>query len=1721
MSLFGKKSSDDTKEVGLEVNKTGLEVDNVITALLVHAHDKDEAVKNQANYTILELGVKQSPLVISSISTFLYKNPKLDSDHRVQLLRLLIQLLESQRKNIEESLSLSLIKFLSREMTSDHARDNTELQNSCSTGLVLLAQLYCNQVIDDLLSLSKPGELPHYYVIKTLADAAIANPLPFTLRLKDILSRLTPVLALCKKPGYQWVFACAFGRFCEALQHFTANATEQHTVTLSVSSFELDMLSAFDVLFSQWLNSTENKVRFAVAESLGHMSSALEKNAFDIRFPKLIAKYLELYKKEKFADHLHISVGFYGIIRRAVANPQLLEQNNQFNLVLANLHPLICKPVDFNVPNSQKNQNELLRIFEILARAELDLTLNFIINRFQLKERDVRVGSIILLRHLVNAMSDQLVDKQPYIMSSVCGIIGENDISMKKLLLQLITSMSNQGYLALEGGQILVKFVIQQSALAVDESDAKSGDILTLRKAASHLLVVMASKVQSTQKTLWPYLFEFVCDEQYSRAILTLFKAIEALAAAKRELNAADYKIQWELNVNLPPPQAILARLFVLAADPYKFSKNSSSPEAGLVYCRCLVALGPILNPAAASYWDEAVAVLLEYLETSSVGTAKGSEEEDINAFSLAKWQDTLLKVWKETLTKLEPVKFLHDLTTSLSEQFKLYKGDSGQLRIVQRYLGALLARIESKALIQTALDVMLNALNSKSEQERQGLAQGLGLAATAHIDTVLTRVTDRLTGKDKGKADTAKKSSGFFASLTNSEKEVQGPDELTQAALVLSYGYIAAYAPVEQVLSRLEVHVTHNLLNAIPRAKSLTLRLNLIKTVDFIGKSIHPSRLPEGKQNYKLSQRDELLLGVAALLQDAQLPSHQASFAPSSPANGSKKPDKSKEVPIKPVFSSELRLLGLNSLSTLVNLEPPLKLEVRQRLSEVVFPYFGLDRAILASDDAKLAKESAALAATTSPAQAKHAENATSGHVESKTEAESVSLELIVESLNSLLQYLLNREPSVAILTSILALLDPWLTSTKPVERSRACETYLILLKKFVQRVVHDRIVQNCAALPDLGRFLSSLLVRCSDCSMSVRQSACETVQALLYVNQVLGNLDNPKPQQEIKLISEIKGRLTESNNFELRVVVLNDLAVLINEILVFDQLVALLQALFAGLVDTDNEAAQGTAVIFTKIIELRGNNMTAGQVKALVESFVLAAKLIKREQVKSVCESALRRLTTIHFAPILVQLVELSVVPISKELSDCWLSISNAAEDAALAQQILLHLIRLINDTPLEKDKATPIVQTAVQALNHILKQQNSAFKALLKSPDIYPALFSTLLMRIGTAQPIGGSSLADSVAALRSFLEASAEDDMLYCREQQGTWAQFASELYDDGITGCTKFFCEIANHSAMKVPVLEFLARFYNQQSHNGQRIVATAMLAEFVNHARDDLQLISQLIKHLLPRVVDKTEKVRKHGIRGLGNLVSVWSRPTIEMASAILSSLTTAAEDATAEVAAEAVAALTKICAVIDAETIEPQLQSICFRLKPSFDRKEDNVRAAAFALFGQLSRFGRAAGSNQYNDNFMENFHANLPILLVHLNDEVSSVRNSVLKALQQLAALMEPELATLITDGYVDNAASFDEFFHNLAPLLSKSYDDKLRGYLDVTGLYFGSKWNVVRGNAAIVAAELLHNSSAHAKKTINVSAMVTALIKLLDESNAAVRGRTVKALALLYDV
>jgi hypothetical protein len=937
-------------------------------------------------------------------------------------------------------------------------------------------------------------------------------------------------------------------------------------------------------------------------------------------------------------------------------------------------------------------------------------------------------------------------------------------------------------------------------------------------------------------------------------------------------------------------------------------------------------------------------------------------------------------------------------------------------------------------------------------------------------LDIVLGKITAKLQSLME-----KPKQSGFFG---GGSKENPAAKEPAKCTCIISYGYVAAYANPELLLSRLDVHVLHNLSPVMKEASTLPLRINVIKAVDLIGKALHVSRLPDKKKDYRMGERDSLLEGILAYIK----------LTP-DPKTGALR------------GNSELRLLGLNAAATLINLIPPINDALTKSFFTVTLPFYTLD----------LAPGGGAAAA----AEEKKDEKEEKKDDEGGAGGAEMGVQMMT-NLNSCLSSIVHMDPTVNTLLNLLANIEGPLSSRVAGERERAAASYLIALKKFVVKVVNEKCPQQESQFPKIGQRLSALLPRTMDSTLSIRQCAAENVQALLYIDQLLTNPDNPKPRQEVKLVTEIRARLAAPTLPE-RLQVACDLCAIVDTLVPVDELISLIFGLLATLTDPDDEAALGAATTMEALIKRQGHELTAVVAK-LVGAILDKVPSLTRPDVLNVAMAGLRELAKVHFEAVISTLLQ-QTVPLSKQAVTCFTALA-VASNVPLAEMTVKHLFHVINETTIVNGAQTPLTMTATCAMGEVIA--NVELKETFAT--FYPAVLCTLLMRLGTSTAANDKdeSGKDTVKALKALLSTMGEGSILAKCEAQNVWKVVLTVNFDDGITLFTRIFS--SEHPGRKRSLLQFLGHFFSQQSYEGQRITATAMLAEFVNHSDDDAELLSLLIRSALPRVADKVTKVRKQALRGLGNLLSVWCEQVAEQASSVLSALTSAFEDADPEVAGEAVASLTKIATVVAESTMAATLINICFRMRPSFDRKDENVRAAMFTLFAELCRFGEGDVENRdpnLQHNFVDQVHQNLPIFIVHSFDTSEKVREACITSFRRMSALTGSELQAVVQETNIDGEAAYDEFASKIAPLMVQIYGDRLRGYADVAVNYFGSPWMQIRGNSAMLLAYMLAAASADTRRKVNMNALTGSLLKLLKEKDDRVRLRTAKALSFLFDV
>uniref|UniRef100_A0A8C7VWQ4 Maestro heat-like repeat family member 1 n=1 Tax=Oncorhynchus mykiss TaxID=8022 RepID=A0A8C7VWQ4_ONCMY len=739
----------------------------VTLALLDSANDKDPVVREQVRKSILTLGKQQPNKVLSMCQDYLVKHPKLIVGHRVVILQTIELIVKTKIDDISYLKIKSIISLASDEMT--RSKDVVpDWQQAASNILVAVGNKYINDIMEEILSKFQPGILPHFFVVQTLASLSESNVYGMVPFLNAILGTMLPMLGMAKQDNMKWVFSSALSHFSESILEYLANLDKAPDPTVRKDTFSSEIYAAYDILYCSWLQSRESKLRLTVAEAVGSMSHLIAHDKLEEQLPKLIPTILSLYKKNTETNFLFNM-------------DWLICMNNGSCTVILILLPLqVCAPVDYSNPLTVKNHNEVLRCFSILANTFPDRLVMFVLQKLENSNERIRMGSLAVLRHLINSSTSIMESKKLLILASIRQPLADHS---NKRVVQVISAMAHHGYLELEGGDLLVKFIIQHCALPDTyyvrqrPSDPEEVTNEALRSMCDNTLHLFTTTVGRLTDVLWPMLLYYLTPGQYSNATAPLCKSLTLLGTKKRASQEPNFNIDFNEH----------GRCLLGEGAPFT-SRGHGAPSLSL-----LNVISPNIHPNAETLWEKEIPALLSYLEG----------------------------FWS----------WLHG-----SFQSFLY-----------RCIGVTLQQCSNKEVVQKQLQEMLISARHNDAIERAGVAMGIGLCASSHLDATLAKLDDF------GKSDAFKKASGIFSLL----KDKNDLDvEKMKSTLILCYGYVALHAPEDQILSRIDSDILRSISKHF-NTKDLTMKLSLIQSVGLIARAISTVVRNQG---YMFVRKQELM---------------------------------------------------------------------------------------------------------------------------------------------------------------------------------------------------------------------------------------------------------------------------------------------------------------------------------------------------------------------------------------------------------------------------------------------------------------------------------------------------------------------------------------------------------------------------------------------------------------------------------------------------------------------------------------------------------------------------------------------------------------------------------------------------------------------------------------------------------------------------------------------
>jgi len=300
----------------------------------------------------------------------------------------------------------------------------------------------------------------------------------------------------------------------------------------------------------------------------------------------------------------------------------------------------------------------------------------------------------------------------------------------------------------------------------------------------------------------------------------------------------------------------------------------------------------------------------------------------------------------------------------------------------------------------------------------------------------------------------------------------------------------------------------------------------------------------------------------------------------------------------------------------------------------------------------------------------------------------------------------------------------------------------------------------------------------------------------------------------------------------------------------------------------------------------------------------------------------------------------------------------------------------------------------------------------------------------------------------------------------------------------------------------------------------QRVVAITTFAELIAHSEKYPELLQKLMVAMTEGLAEPMLKL--YVLKGLGNVALAGPEAANKYASTVIDALTPPLSGADETLTLEAMNGLGKVFEVVDESKVSPFLVNLCAQIRPSFECPTETIRAAAFSLFGTLSRFGACESCAE---RFTEQVHAVLPAVILHLYDEVEEVQHACKTTLRRIVPLTGAEsFIQLVENPMFDPKtpiSSYEVIAEKVAKELITHFSPRVPYYLNQCCDGFRSKWDRIKANSAVMVGMLLGNlpPEKRDKATLNPGIITRQLISLLKERTSEVREKAAEAMAVLY--
>ncbi|KAM6225550.1 maestro heat-like repeat-containing protein family member 2B [Spheniscus humboldti] len=406
-------------------------------------------------------------------------------------------------------------------------------------------------------------------------------------------------------------------------------------------------------------------------------------------------------------------------------------------------------------------------------------------------------------------------EKLPQVVEAVRSVCNDPSAQVRRAVLEFIRELLSSGSQSCWAwdvvGHIFIEFSRTSGRLEVAGGlfAWETQEDGALRALCMDILGSLDVSLRGMTKLLWPRLLQYVVPAQYSGMLLPLSHCLRALverrerAGCKEEEEEPD-AVDSQEQAWLPAPQALLARLLVVAAAPY------ASGERAVAALQLLQALHSTIHKALGAAWVTEIPLLLQYLE--------GKTESSLDS---PEWEHHVLKFLRASLEPIKDKAWTVGLSQELSQQLGSSAPGSWEKLFLYKALGTVLAACQDLRHVQGQVLRFLQETNPVELSEAQGMISVVSHTAESHFHLVLDTVT--MFSAPFTRDWFYQTSTGW--KVRQQQKMERAP--AIRAALMRTYSAIAQRALKEQLLTCMNKEIMGNILR-LSRAKQRDLQLKL-----------------------------------------------------------------------------------------------------------------------------------------------------------------------------------------------------------------------------------------------------------------------------------------------------------------------------------------------------------------------------------------------------------------------------------------------------------------------------------------------------------------------------------------------------------------------------------------------------------------------------------------------------------------------------------------------------------------------------------------------------------------------------------------------------------------------------------------------------------------------------------------------------------------------------